>query len=176
MNLEQFLDRLRRDPAIGPNIVHWQTLPPVEARYAEWPAALDARLVGALKERGIHQLYTHQAEAIAAALAGENTVVVTPTASGKSMCYNLPVLHTILQEPASRALYLFPTKALAQDQVAEVKSLADRLGAEIKSYVYDGDTPPQVRQVCRQAGHIVITNPDMIHTGALPHNTQRVKL
>jgi len=176
MNLEQFLDRLRRDPAIGPNIVHWQTLPPVEARYAEWPAALDARLVGALKERGIHQLYTHQAEAIAAALAGENTVVVTPTASGKSMCYNLPVLHTILQEPASRALYLFPTKALAQDQVAEVKSLADRLGAEIKSYVYDGDTPPQVRQVCRQAGHIVITNPDMLHTGVLPHHTKWVKL
>ncbi|MBY6278596.1 DEAD/DEAH box helicase, partial [Symbiobacterium thermophilum] len=129
MNLEQFLDQLRSDPAIGPNIVHWQTLPPAPAQYADWPAALDPRLVAALKERGIHRLYTHQAEAIAAALAGQNTVVVTPTASGKSMCYNLPVLNTILHEPAARALYLFPTKALAQDQVAEVKSLADRLGA-----------------------------------------------
>ncbi len=176
MNLEQLLDQLRSNPAIGPNIVHWQTVPPAPARYADWPAALDARLAAVLKERGIHQLYTHQAEAIDAALAGQNTVVVTPTASGKSMCYNLPVLHTILREPAARALYLFPTKALAQDQVAEVKSLAERLGAEIKSYVYDGDTPPQVRQVCRQAGHIVITNPDMLHTGVLPHHTKWVKL
>ncbi|MFZ5622757.1 MAG: DEAD/DEAH box helicase [Pseudomonadota bacterium] len=176
MNLEQFLDQLRRDPAFGPNITHWQTLPAVPARYGEWPAGLDGRIRAALQERGIHRLYTHQTDAITAALAGRNTVVVTPTASGKSMCYNLPVLHTILQEPSSRALYLFPTKALAQDQVAEVKSLADRLGAEIKSYVYDGDTPPQVRQVCRQAGHIVITNPDMLHTGVLPHHTKWVKL
>ncbi|MFZ5825301.1 MAG: DEAD/DEAH box helicase [Bacillota bacterium] len=176
MNLEQFLDKLKRDPALGPNIAHWQTLPPVPARYGDWPAGLDPRLVEALRERGIHQLYTHQTDAITAALAGRNTVVVTPTASGKSMCYNLPVLHTILQEPSSRALYLFPTKALAQDQVAEVKTLADRLGTEIKSYVYDGDTPPQVRQVCRQAGHIVITNPDMLHTGVLPHHTKWVKL
>ncbi len=176
MNLEQFLDQLKRDPAFGPNIRHWETLPPVPPRYGDWPAGLDERIIAALKGRGIHQLYTHQTDAITAALAGQNTVVVTPTASGKSMCYNLPVLHTILQEPSSRALYLFPTKALAQDQVAEVKSLADTLGTEIKSYVYDGDTPPQVRQVCRQAGHIVITNPDMLHTGVLPHHTKWVKL
>lgn len=176
MNLDQFLDKLRHDAAMGPSITHWETLPPVAARYGPWPAGLDQRLVAALKERGISQLYTHQTEAIEAALEGRNTVVVTPTASGKSMCYNLPVLNTILQDPASRALYLFPTKALAQDQVAEVKSLADRLGAEIKSYVYDGDTPPAVRQVCRLAGHIVITNPDMLHTGVLPHHTKWVKL
>jgi len=176
MNLEQFLDQLKRDPAFGPNISHWERLPAVPPRYAEWPTGLDDRIIDALRERGIHQLYTHQTDAITAALSGQNTVVVTPTASGKSMCYNLPVLHTILQEPSSRALYLFPTKALAQDQVAEVKSLADKLGTEIKSYVYDGDTPPQVRQVCRQAGHIVITNPDMLHTGVLPHHTKWVKL
>ncbi|MDB4894933.1 MAG: ATP-dependent helicase, partial [Firmicutes bacterium] len=176
MNLEQLLDKLRQDPDMKANISHWETLPPVPARYAEFPAALDPRIVNALAERGIRQLYTHQAQAIDAALARRNTVVVTPTASGKTMCYNLPVLDSILRDPSSRALYLFPTKALAQDQVTEVKSLADRMDVEIKSYVYDGDTPPAIRQVCRQAGHIVITNPDMLHTGVLPHHTKWVKL
>ena len=176
MNLEQMIDKLRADKNLGANITAWHTLPPVAARYADFPAQLDPRIAAALKERGIEQLYTHQAKAIEAALAGRNTVVVTPTASGKTMCYNIPVLNQILQDPSSRAVYLFPTKALAQDQVVEVKSLADRLGAEIKSYVYDGDTPPAVRQVCRQAGHIVITNPDMLHTGVLPHHTKWVKL
>jgi DEAD/DEAH box helicase domain-containing protein len=176
MNLEQLIDKLQQDPGMKANLTAWQTLPPVPARYAEFPAALDPRIAAALKERGIRQLYTHQAQAIEAALAGQNTVVVTPTASGKTMCYNLPVLNEILRDPSSRAIYLFPTKALAQDQVVEVKALADKLGADIKSYVYDGDTPPGVRQVCRQAGHIVITNPDMLHTGVLPHHTKWVKL
>jgi DEAD/DEAH box helicase domain-containing protein len=176
MNLAQLLDMLKRDPDMKANVTAWQVLPPVPARYADFPAGLDGRIVAALKERGIQQLYTHQAQAIEAALAGRSVVVVTPTASGKTMCYNLPVLNQILRDPASRAIYLFPTKALAQDQVVEVKNLADRLGAEIKPYVYDGDTPPAVRQVCRQAGHIVITNPDMLHTGILPHHTKWVKL
>lgn len=176
MNLEQYLDRLKTDRNLAPNITAWHTLPAVEARYSDYPAGLDGRIAAALKERGIERLYVHQARAIEHALAGRNTVVVTPTASGKTMCYNLPVLNAILQDPASRALYLFPTKALAQDQVVEVKGLADRLGAEIKSYVYDGDTPPAIRQVCRQAGHIVVTNPDMLHTGVLPHHTKWVKL
>ncbi|HEY3366284.1 MAG TPA: DEAD/DEAH box helicase [Symbiobacteriaceae bacterium] len=176
MNLPQLLDKLKADKAMGANLTNWHVMPAVAARYGDWPAALDPRIIAALGERGIRQLYTHQTQAVAAALAGQSTVVVTPTASGKSMCYNLPVLSAILKDPASRALYLFPTKALAQDQVVEVKSLADRLGAEIKSYVYDGDTAPAVRQVCRQAGHIVITNPDMLHTGVLPHHTKWVKL
>ncbi len=176
MNLEQLLDKLRNDPDMKANLTAWETLPAVPARYGEFPTGLDDRIIRALKERGIERLYSHQSEAIERALAGQNTVVVTPTASGKTMCYNLPVLNAILQDHASRALYLFPTKALAQDQVVEVKSLADRLGVEIKSYVYDGDTPPGVRQVCRQAGHIVITNPDMLHTGILPHHTKWVKL
>jgi len=176
MNLEQFLESLERDPALRANITAWEKLPALPARYGPFPPALDPRIVAALREKGIAQLYSHQSEAVAAALAGENTVVVTPTASGKTLCYNLPVLNAILQNPASRALYLFPTKALAQDQVVEAKSLADRLGAEIKSYVYDGDTAPAIRQVCRQAGHIVITNPDMLHTGILPHHTKWVRL
>ncbi|MGE5672806.1 MAG: DEAD/DEAH box helicase, partial [Mycobacterium leprae] len=176
MNLEQLLDKLKADRSFSANLTGWQTLPPLPPQYSPFPAALDPRIIAALKERGIEQLYSHQSQAIEAALGGQNTVVVTPTASGKSMCYNIPVLSSILKEPSSRALYLFPTKALAQDQVVEVKSFADRLGAEIKSYVYDGDTPPAIRQVCRQAGHIVITNPDMLHTGVLPHHTKWVKL
>lgn len=176
MNLEQLIDKLQSDSSIKANLTAWQTLPPVPARYADFPASLDARIARALNERGIRQLYTHQSQAVEAALARKNVVVVTPTASGKTMCYNLPVLNEILRDPASRALYMFPTKALAQDQVVEVKSLADKLGADIKSYVYDGDTPPGIRQVCRQAGHIVITNPDMLHTGVLPHHTKWVKL
>ncbi len=176
MNLSQLLDKLAGDRTFRQNLTEWHKLPPVAARYGEFPGALDPRIVAALREKGIAQLYTHQAQSVEATLAGKNVVVVTPTASGKTLCYNLPVLSKVLQDPASRALYLFPTKALAQDQVAEVKSLADRLGADIKSYVYDGDTAPQVRQICRQAGHIVITNPDMLHTGILPHHTKWVKL
>jgi DEAD/DEAH box helicase domain-containing protein len=176
MNLEQLMDKLKSDKAFMANISNWQVLPPVSAKYGGFPAGLDSRIIGALKEKGITQLYSHQQEAVEAALAKQNTVVVTPTASGKTMGYNLPVLNEILADGASRALYLFPTKALAQDQVIEVKAMADRLGVDIKSYVYDGDTPPALRQICRQAGHIVITNPDMLHTGVLPHHTKWVKL
>lgn len=176
MNLEQLLDQLRADPSLGPNLTRWERLPPVAARHADYPAGLDPRIPEALRRKGIDRLYVHQANAVDAALAGRHTVVVTPTASGKTLCYNLPVVSAILKDSASRALYLFPTKALAQDQVVEVGSLAEALGADFKSYVYDGDTPPAVRQVCRQAGHIVITNPDMLHTGLLPHHTKWVKL
>ncbi len=176
MNLSQLLDRLRTDPDFRRNVTHHAVLPAVAARYQPFPPGLDPRIPAVLQGRGITQLYTHQAAAVSHALAGRNVVVVTPTASGKTLCYNLPVLDTILKDPTARALYLFPTKALAQDQVAELQSIGDRLGAGIKSYVYDGDTPPNVRQVVRQAGHIVITNPDMLHTGILPHHTKWVKL
>jgi DEAD/DEAH box helicase domain-containing protein len=176
MNLDQLLGTLRNNRSFMGHVTVWETLPARPARYGPWPAGIDERLVTALRERGIAELYLHQSQSIEAALAGRHTVVVTPTASGKTMCYNLPVLTAVLQNPAARALYLFPTKALAQDQVVEVKSLAERLGAEIRSYVYDGDTPPAIRQACRQAGHIVITNPDMLHTGILPHHTKWVKL
>ncbi|OUN00959.1 MAG: ATP-dependent helicase [Firmicutes bacterium ZCTH02-B6] len=176
MNLAQVLDWLRGDPAFMANVTHWEVLPAREARYGGFPDGLDERLIAALKARGVRDLYTHQTEAVAAALAGKSTVVVTPTASGKTMCYNLPVLHAILQEPASRALYLFPTKALAQDQVATLKELTERLDVDIQAYVYDGDTPASLRPHIRQAGHIVVTNPDMLHTGILPHHTRWVRL
>src|SRR5262249_41527152 len=105
-------------------------------------------------------------------LAGDNVVVVTPTASGKTICYNLPVLQAILDDRDARALYLFPTKALAQDQLAELHALVGALGVEVATHTYDGDTPANARRAVRQAGHVVITNPDMLHTGILPHHTQ----
>src|SRR4029453_19301700 len=120
--------------------------------------------------------YTHQREAYDAARAGRDAVVVTPTASGKTLCYNLPVLDTILKEPDARALYLFPTKALAQDQLAELYGLVEALGADIGTFTYDGDTPQDARNAIRSRAHVVVTNPDMLHKGILPHHTKWVKL
>src|SRR6185437_7912126 len=123
---------------------HIQTahcLPARPPRFADWPAALDERIVTAMRRRGIERPYIHQAEAIEIALQGESCVVVTPTASGKTLCYNLPVLNAILNDPEARALYLFPTKALAQDQLAELQGVVDGLSVGVKTYTYDGDTP-----------------------------------
>jgi DEAD/DEAH box helicase domain-containing protein len=146
------------------------------ARFGEWPEGLDPRLIDVLGRRGIRQPYTHQARAIAAAMAGRNAVVVTPTASGKTLCYNAPVLDRVLKDRSARALYLFPTKALAQDQLDELHGLIGDLGGEIGTFTYDGDTPADARRAVRQAGHIVLTNPDMLHTAILPHHTKWVQL
>ena len=144
--------------------------------YEPFPDSLDPRLLPVLEKRGVHQLYRHQAHAIREVLAGRDVVVVTPTASGKTMCYNLPVLSAILQNDDARALYLFPTKALSADQVSELYELIEAMGVDIKTYTYDGDTPGAARKAVRQAGHIVVTNPDMLHSGILPHHTKWVKL
>lgn len=133
---------------------------------------LDARVVNALKKRGVEALYSHQSEAVEAALAREDCVIATPTASGKTLCYNLPVMHAILQDASARALYLFPTKALAQDQLAEIGELAAFAEGNIRGFVYDGDTDPAKRRQARTEGHIVITNPDMLNSGILPHHTK----
>lgn len=142
------------------------------ATHADWPEALDGRLVEALKARGVEKLYSHQSEAIASVLAGQHTVVVTPTASGKTMCYNLPVIQRVLEDRAARALYMFPTKALSQDQLAELMELDAKVGSELGVFTYDGDTPSDARRAVRTRGHVVITNPDMLHTGILPHHTR----
>ncbi|MEP6870282.1 MAG: DEAD/DEAH box helicase [Anaerolineaceae bacterium] len=144
--------------------------------YGEWPDSLDPRLIVALKRRGIEKPYTHQAEAIRHALDGRNAVVVTPTASGKTLCYNVPVLDAILKDSSTRAIYLFPTKALAQDQLDELHGLVTDIGQEIRTFTYDGDTPADARRAVRAAGHIVLTNPDMLHTAILPHHTKWVHL
>ena len=150
--------------------------PAREAVFASFPAALDDRLQAAVESRGIPQLYSHQAAAVESALAGENVVVVTPTASGKTLCYNLPVVHAILQQPGARAIYNFPTKALAEDQRIELQKLNDSLGSPLACHTYDGDTPQDARRTIRDRANIVLTNPDMLHTGILPHHTKWAKL
>ncbi|HKT82518.1 MAG TPA: DEAD/DEAH box helicase, partial [Solirubrobacterales bacterium] len=147
------------------------TLDEAPPELARLPDDLDPVLAAALRERGLESLYSHQAQAWRAARNGRHLVVVTPTASGKTLCYNLPVLQRILERPEARALYLFPTKALAQDQLAELGRLAAALPIDLKVHTYDGDTPPGRRLAIREAGHIVLTNPDMLHTGVLPHHT-----
>lgn len=176
MTLSEFVRALRDDPRFMENVTEWRVLPAREAKYAPFPQELDARIVQVLKARGIERLYTHQRQALDCALAGRDFVVVTPTASGKTLCYNLPVLNAILKDNAARALYLFPTKALSSDQVSELYSMVEALGADIKAFTYDGDTPASARTAIRQAGHVVVTNPDMLHQGILPHHTKWVRL
>ena len=155
-------------------------MPPSPASTAPYPEALDPRLCDTLRARGIAELYTHQAEAVAHVLAGRNVVVTTPTASGKTLCYNLPVLHRILVEPSTRALYLFPTKALAQDQLAELDRLSQAIneaaGVELGVFTYDGDTPQDARRAIRARAQVVLTNPDMLHAGILPHHPKWARL
>jgi DEAD/DEAH box helicase domain-containing protein len=155
-------------------------LAPIDARYAPFPQGIDPRLQAALERRGIVQLYIHQAEAFAHVAAGRNIVVTTPTASGKTLCYNLPVLNAVLQNSAARALYLFPTKALAHDQMAELHELVGELGdagaESIGVHTYDGDTPADARRTIRTRAHVVLSNPDMLHSGILPHHPRWAKL
>jgi DEAD/DEAH box helicase domain-containing protein len=151
-----------------------------DARYEDFPIGIDPRLRAALARRGIDRLYTHQARAIEHALAGRNVVVTTPTASGKTLCYNIPVMNRILADPSSRALYLFPTKALAQDQLAELDKLSQEISRaadlEVGVFTYDGDTPQDARRAIRGRAHVVLTNPDMLHAGVLPHHPKWAKL
>ncbi len=166
------LDRLRQDTGFVSNVTAWERLPARPAREADFPSGLDSALAVMLRRVGIERLYTHQAQAVVAALAGQNAVVVTPTASGKTLCYNLPTLQTCLRDPSARALYLFPTKALAQDQAAVLHTLIETLDEPIGVHVYDGDTPSHQRQNIRQQNGIIISNPDMLHRGILPHHTR----
>jgi DEAD/DEAH box helicase domain-containing protein len=202
--LQQALGRLAASPKPGgPDadaiVTATRRLPAVAATFAPFPEQADERLKTALAARGIEQLYTHQAEAFEYALAGRNVVTVTPTASGKTLCYNAPVLDAILKDPSSRALYLFPTKALAQDQLAELHALVELIsqqsacgpgelnGAcgpgelknaapEIGVFTYDGDTPSDARRAIRGKAHVVLSNPDMLHSGILPHHPRWAKL
>ena len=162
-----------------------RSLPAVEAAYAPFPDGIDPRLKAAFESRGVHQLYTHQAEAFHHISNGRQVVITTPTASGKTLCYNLPVLDRILKKPSARALYLFPTKALAQDQMAELHEVAAALknaglgdagGDAIGVHTYDGDTPQDARRTIRTRAHIVLSNPDMVHSGILSHHPRWAKL
>lgn len=174
--LEDIIDWMKTDENIKSHITHWETLEGKRAEYVPFPEDLHPALKEALQKRGIAQLYTHQRKAYEYAMSGKHFTAVTPTASGKTLCYNLPVLQTMMQHPETRAIYLFPTKALSQDQRAEIHEMIREAGLSINSYTYDGDTPASIRQKIRKAGHIVITNPDMLHSGILPHHTKWVSL
>src|SRR5262252_6946748 len=151
-------------------------IPARDAKFQPMPAWVTSSLSEAYRAKGIRELYSHQANTAELVREGKNVVVVTPTASGKTLCYNLPVLNAILENADTRALYLFPTKALAQDQLAELHDLATRLDDSFGVFTYDGDTPADARKAVRERGHIVLSNPDMLHTGILPHHTKWIRV
>ncbi len=184
-SLQEVLNRLTSSRApLGreaePIVTAIHRMPATGAEYGSYPEATDERLKTALALRGIEQLYTHQSEAFSHVLAGRNVVSITPTASGKTLCYNAPVLNSILKDPSTRALYLFPTKALAQDQLAELHALTQLVtrdtDVEIGVFTYDGDTPSDARRAIRGKAHVVLSNPDMLHSGILPHHPRWAKL
>jgi len=164
------------EPSLARGVVHHAVMPARPAEYADFPDWLDPRIVAGLAARGIQHPYVHQAEAIAATRLGEDVVVVTPTASGKTLCYALPILQAIAEDPSARALLLFPTKALGQDQVAEFAELSAAAGLRVSASTYDGDTPAPIRSAIRSAGQVVATNPDMLHSAILPHHTKWFQL
>jgi len=167
-----FIEELLADPQIAPRIAHIERIPARGADWAALPPDLDPSLSGALASRGIDRLYSHQAKAYDLARSGRDFVVVTPTASGKTLCYNLPVVQSLLEDSSARALYLFPTKALSQDQQAELNEVALGGKLPLRVYTYDGDTPDSLRVAARDTGRIVISNPDMLHSGVLPNHAK----
>jgi DEAD/DEAH box helicase domain-containing protein len=169
--LGEILDDLLISKLTGPCITASRHLPSRPPRYVPYPSTIDPRLVEALQARGIAQLYSHQARSWELVEKGHHVVVVTPTASGKTLCYNIPALQALVTRPDARVLYLFPTKALAQDQLAELQEIAKAL-PDLRMFTYDGDTPQDARRAVRARANLVLTNPDMLHTGILPHHTK----
>ncbi|MGH7320921.1 MAG: DEAD/DEAH box helicase [Candidatus Rokuibacteriota bacterium] len=172
-DLAELIDRLVAEA--GEAVTALRRFPPRPAQFVPVPDSVDPRLVDALRTRGIEALYSHQARTVEVLAKGGHAVVVTPTASGKTLCYNLPILQALVGDPAARALYLFPTKALAQDQLADLEDLARAL-PELRIHTYDGDTPQDARRAVRARANLVLTNPDMLHTGILPHHTKWIAL
>jgi DEAD/DEAH box helicase domain-containing protein len=174
--VERVLAQILAEPSLSSGVVHRATISARPADFVPMPDWLDPRIVAGLGSRGITSLYRHQADAVEAVRAGEDVVVVTPTASGKSLCYLVPTLQALAEDPTARALYLFPTKALGQDQVAELGELSRAAGLQINASTYDGDTPNPIRSAIRSAGQVVVTNPDMLHAAILPHHTKWFQL
>jgi len=178
-NMNQTLKKIISSPDFSQNIIVEKLLPASEGSFAPFPAGLDERIAEALRNRGINQIYTHQREVWESVKKGCHTVVVTPTASGKTLCYNLPALDALIRDEKARALYLFPTKALSQDQQSELNELVGEKpgtsGIPIKVATYDGDTPEMLRVSARDTGRIIISNPDMLHAGILPNHPKWIK-
>jgi len=169
-NLEKLLSQLEKDRLFQENVTHHECIPPQEGHFAPLPEDLHPQLREGLLQKGITQLYTHQADCYQIIRGGKNLVVVTPTASGKTLCYNLPVLQTLLEDPQAKALYLFPTKALSQDQQSALNEIVLPGGLPVKIVTYDGDTPSSLRIAARDSGRIIVSNPDMLHSGILPNH------
>src|SRR5262245_7762516 len=164
---------LEADPELAPCFEAWRRLPPRPGLAAPLPAGLDPALSALLAARGLDRLHAHQARAIELALAGRDVLIATPTASGKTLAYTVPVLQSLLaSDGAARALWMFPTKALSQDQSSALNDLFAALDRGWHSYTYDGDTPPSVRGTLRDRGHVVLTNPWMLHQGILPNHAK----
>jgi DEAD/DEAH box helicase domain-containing protein len=176
MSVSENLEKILASPEFYPNIVVNRLLPAEEGSFVPFPENLDGKIASALRNRGIDRLYTHQAAVWEEAQKGKNVVVVTPTASGKTLCYNLPCLQALLADESARCLYLFPTKALSQDQQSELNELSGgENGINIKISTYDGDTPESLRISARDTGRIIISNPDMLHAGILPNHPKWIK-
>jgi DEAD/DEAH box helicase domain-containing protein len=174
--VREVIEQLAARDHTGEVLTAVRHIPAREAQWAAMPEWVRPELAAAYAAKGISRLYTHQRAAADAVREGRNVVVVTPTASGKTVCYNLPVLNAVLENADTRTLYLFPTKALAQDQLAELHDLGQRLNNAFGVFTYDGDTPSDARKAIREKGHIVLSNPDMLHTGILPHHTRWQRL
>ncbi|MGA2504353.1 MAG: DEAD/DEAH box helicase [Anaerolineales bacterium] len=170
MSVQKLLSKWREDPETAPNLSVWRTTTPRSADLNHFPADLPPVLADALSAHGINSLYSHQLLAWDSARRGENIVLATGTASGKTLGYNLPVLAALLNDQDTRALYLFPTKALAQDQLTALESFQSSIDT-LRSAIYDGDTPASHRSAIRKNANIIFSNPDMLHTGVLPHHT-----
>ncbi len=175
--LPDLIEHLRSDPHWRARLVHWHGVPARLGSSAPFPGGLDARLIDVLRGQGLSRLYSHQAQAIEAALAGRDVLISTPTASGKTLCYTAPVLNSLLEsDGAARALFLFPTKALSQDQTLGLTVLVEALDQPWHAFTYDGDTPPSVRRSLRDRGHMILTNPYMLHQGILPNHAKWAEL
>ncbi|HHE71544.1 MAG TPA: DEAD/DEAH box helicase, partial [Chloroflexi bacterium] len=170
--LDALLGRLRADPAFVRNVTAWRTLAACPANVGEWPECLLPQLKRAAQHLGVRCLYTHQEEAVRTVLTGQNVVLATGTASGKTLGYVLPVLNALLQDPRATALFLYPTKALAHDQLEMLERWEPHLPGGLSVRTYDGDTPQRYRATVRKEARVLITNPDMLHLGILPHHTQ----
>ncbi|TES91554.1 MAG: DEAD/DEAH box helicase [Candidatus Cloacimonadota bacterium] len=170
--IDNFIDTISRDPQLNMRVSHIEVIKEKEAEFFDFPSDLDETLSLALRNSGIEQLYSHQVKSYSLLKEGKNVVIVTPTASGKTLCYNIPVINAILKDETARALYLFPTKALSYDQLEGLERLLNALKKGIASFTYDGDTPKDIRKSVREKSRIVLSNPDMLHKAILPHHTK----
>ena len=174
-SVNNIIEELRKDTSFMENITCWETISAGKGKFVPFPDSLDPALGKIISSRGISELYSHQAEAYGHVRKGKSILVVTPTASGKTLCYNLPVLQGLMEDREAKALYLFPTKALSQDQQSELNEILLGGDLPVKVSTYDGDTPSSVRAAARETGRIIISNPDMLHSGILPNHPKWIR-